>query len=117
MMSELLVVLVTASGRDEADRVALTLVEEGLAACVNVVPGVHSVYRWQGQTESAHELLLVIKTARHLLTDLVARVQNLHSYTVPEVIALPIVGGSAAYLGWLTGAVLPASAAGKPAGN
>lgn len=116
-MSEPLVVLVTASGRDEADRVASALVEEGLAACVNVVPGVRSVYRWQGRVERADELLLVIKTARHLLTDLVARVTGLHSYTVPEVVALPIRGGSAAYLDWLAGAVLPEAGAGEPPGE
>lgn len=113
-MSQPLVVLVTASGRDEADRVASALVEEGLAACVNVVPGVRSVYRWQGQVERSDELLLVIKTARHLLTNLVARVQDLHSYTVPEVVALPIVGGSAVYLDWLAGAVLPPAGVGEP---
>lgn len=116
-MSEPLVVLVTASARDEADRVASVLVEEGLAACANVVPGVRSVYRWQGRVERADELLLVIKTARHLLADLVARVEALHSYTVPEVVALPIRGGSAAYLAWLAGAVLPEAGSGKPQGE
>ncbi|MDI6771801.1 MAG: divalent-cation tolerance protein CutA [bacterium] len=116
-MSEPLVVLVTVSGRDEADRVASALVEEGLAACVNVVPGVRSVYRWQGQVERADELLLVIKTARHVLTELVARVAGLHSYTVPEVVALPIRGGSAAYLDWLSGAVLPEAGGGEPPGE
>lgn len=113
-MSEPLVVLVTASALDEADRLASALVEEGLAACVNVVPGMRSVYRWQDRVERADELLLVIKTVRHLLTDLVARVTDLHSYTVPEVIAIPISEGSAAYLSWLAGAVLPEAGAGGP---
>ncbi|MBM3469820.1 MAG: divalent-cation tolerance protein CutA [Armatimonadetes bacterium] len=116
-MSEPLVVLVIASSRDEADRVASALVEEGLAACVNVVPGVRSVYRWQGRVERADELLLVVKTTHHHLADLVARVEGLHSYTVPEVLALPIMGGSAAYLDWLAGAVLPEAGSGEPQGE
>lgn len=113
-MSDPLVVLITSSGRDEADRLARALVDDRLAACVNVVPGVRSVYRWQGRVEEADELLLVVKTARHLLADLVARVQALHSYTVPEVIALPVQGGAAPYLEWLADAVRPAQAAGDP---
>lgn len=113
-MSEPLVVLVTASDLDEADGVASALVEERLAACVNVVPGVRSVYRWQERVERADELLLVIKTSRHLLNDLVTRVADLHSYTVPEVVALPIGGGSDDYLDWLAGAVLPEAGAREP---
>ncbi len=113
-MSEFLVVLVTTGGQQEADRIASALVEEGLAACVNIVPGVRSIYRWQGSVESGAEHLLVIKTARRLLASVVERVRDLHSYTVPEVVALPIEGGSAAYLDWLDGAVLSAPGTGDP---
>ncbi|MBI3998629.1 MAG: divalent-cation tolerance protein CutA [Armatimonadetes bacterium] len=98
---EPLVVLVTAGSADEAGRIAQALVDERLAACVNVVPGLRSIYRWQGQVESADETLLIVKTTRDVLPALTARVQALHSYTVPEVIAFPVVGGSAAYLDWL----------------
>lgn len=99
------VVLITASSPHEAVRLASTLVEERLAACVNVVGGIGSTYRWQGSVEHAEEWLLVAKTALHLVEALTARVQALHSYTVPEIIALPIVGGSPAYLSWLAESV------------
>jgi periplasmic divalent cation tolerance protein len=105
---EPLIVLVTASGADEASRIASALVEERLAACVNVIANLHSTYRWQGRVEQTDEWLLVIKSARHLLPALEARVRLLHSYTVPEVVALPIVGGSEAYLRWLEEQVQPA---------
>ncbi|MGQ0569555.1 MAG: divalent-cation tolerance protein CutA [Armatimonadota bacterium] len=100
-MPEPLAVLVTASSADEALCIARALVDERLAACVNVVPGLQSIYRWQGQVEQADEVLLVVKTVRHLLQAVVERVLTLHSYTVPEVIALPVQGGSAAYLAWV----------------
>lgn len=102
---EPLVVLVTASSPEEAARVAHALVDEKLAACVNVVPGLRSIYRWQGRVEHAEEVLLIIKTGRHVLTALTERVRALHSYTVPEVIALPVVVGAAPYLEWLAGEV------------
>ena len=109
-----MIVLVTASSADEASRIARVLVEEHLAACVNVVPGLRSTYRWQGAVEQADEWLLVIKSARHLLPDLEARVRALHSYTVPEVLALPITGGSEAYLDWLEAQIHPAPDPGRP---
>lgn len=102
---EPLVVLVTASSPEEAARVARALVDERLAACVNIVPGLRSIYRWQGRVEDATEVLLIVKTARHVLSALTERVRALHSYTVPEVIALPITGGDAPYLEWLMGEV------------
>lgn len=111
---ESLVVLVTASNAEEAARIAHTVVEERLAACVTVVPGVQSTYRWKGAVERAEEWLLVIKSASHLLPDLEARVRGLHAYTVPEVIALPIVGGSAPYLRWLAEQIRPAERRGRP---
>jgi uncharacterized protein involved in tolerance to divalent cations len=95
-------VLVTCGSAAEARRIARAVVEERLAACVNIVPGaVASIYRWKGKVESARERLLLIKTSHKRLAKLQAAVTRLHSYDVPEFIALPIVAGSRAYLGWL----------------
>jgi periplasmic divalent cation tolerance protein len=100
-MSERLVVLMTAGSQEEADRIANALVTKMLAACVNVLPGVTSVYRWEGELQRDQEWLLVVKSTRDVLDDLVQCVQALHSYDLPEVIALPVVGGSEAYLRWV----------------
>lgn len=100
-----IVVLMTASSQEEAERIASALVADMLAACVNVIPGMTSIYRWQGKIQRDQECLLVAKTSRHVLNDLVRRVQGLHSYQVPEIIALPLVGGSEDYLRWLEGEV------------
>jgi periplasmic divalent cation tolerance protein len=94
-------VLVTAGSGDEAATIARALVDERLAACANIVSGITSIYRWQGRVEQASETLLIIKTDRRQLDALVGRVRALHSYTVPEVVALAIDGGSAPYLRWL----------------
>lgn len=77
------------------------LVEKRLAACVNVTPGIRSIYHWQGAIEEESEHLLVIKSRRDLFGRLRAELEKLHSYDVPEVIALPVVDGSEAYLGWM----------------
>ena len=103
-------VFVTASGPEEADRIARTVVEERLAACASVVPSIASIYWWRGKVERAGEALLVLKTRADLVEALQTRVRALHSYTVPEVIAVPIVGGNPAYLDWIddsTGAPPP----------
>jgi len=104
-MSERVVVLVTAGSAEEAARIAETLVSELLAACVNVIPAVTSYYRWQGAIQHDQEWLLVVKSLVEVLDDLVRRVQTLHSYELPEIIALPVVGGSEEYLRWLDGQV------------
>jgi periplasmic divalent cation tolerance protein len=98
---EAIVVLVTAGSPDEAARIGHALVGERLAACVNVVGPIRSIYRWQGAVEDAEEWLLVAKGRAADLPALEARVRALHSYDVPEVLALPVYGGSAAYLAWL----------------
>jgi periplasmic divalent cation tolerance protein len=100
-MSERIVVLMTAGSQEEAQAIAQALVTELLAACVNVIPGVTSVYRWHGEVHRDQEWLLVAKSRREVLDDLVRRVQALHSYDVPEIIALPLVGGSEPYLRWI----------------
>jgi periplasmic divalent cation tolerance protein len=105
------VILVTVSSPEEGDRIADALVGERLAACVNRLDGVTSVYRWKGAVERATESLLVIKTRRDLVDVLAARVRALHSYSVPEVVALPIVAGSPDYLRWISAETGPASPA------
>jgi periplasmic divalent cation tolerance protein len=97
----IVVVLVTCPNRKVGEELGHTLVDERLAACVNIVPGVTSIYRWQGKICKNAEILLVIKTRRTRLPALIRRVRRLHPYTVPEIIALPLVGGSAPYLSWV----------------
>lgn len=101
-MTDKIVVLSTCGSTEEAARVARALVEKRLAACVNIVPGVRSVYRWKDAIEDEEEALLVIKTSRALLDDLRAEIEKLHSYEVPEVIALVVVDGSERYLAWMS---------------
>ena len=95
--------LVIANCPDEAcaNRIALAVVEAGLAACVNLLPRVQSVYRWQGAIESASEVPLLIKTTAGRYAELEAAIRALHPYDVPEIIALPIAQGLPAYLDWL----------------
>ena len=100
-MSEFIVVFVTVGSAKEGEGLARALVEEQLAACVNRIKAIQSIYRWQGQVEQSEEELLIIKTRRDLFDRLKKRVQELHSYSVPEVIALPILDGSESYLRWL----------------
>ena len=106
--TDAVVVYITAPSREEARALARALVEERLAACVNQVP-IESVYRWQGQVEEAAEVLLVMKTRRATLDALAARVRALHSYSVPEIIALPLVAGSPPYLQWVAEETAPAA--------
>lgn len=89
-----------------ANAIALALVEERLAACVNLLPRVQSVYRWQGAVESASEIPLLIKTTAACYAALEARIRELHPYEVPEIIAIPISHGLPAYLNWLAGETL-----------
>ncbi len=96
-----IVVLITAPSSDEAVKIAKALVEERLAACANIIRDIRSVFRWEGKIEDDSEVLIVLKTREALFEDLEKRVRELHSYSVPEVIALPIVKGSEAYLNWL----------------
>ena len=112
-MTDKCVVLVTCANASEAGRIARAVVEARLAACVNILPGaLTSVYRWKGKVEIARERLLVIKTSRKQLARLQATVERLHSYDVPEFVALPIVAGSRAYLDWMDTSCAPKSSAG-----
>ncbi|HVO80173.1 MAG TPA: divalent-cation tolerance protein CutA [Terriglobales bacterium] len=94
-------VLTTASSREEARKIARALVERRLAACVNLVPQLESVYRWQGTIEEAQEWLLIIKTTSSAFDRVRDTIKELHSYELPECISLAIDGGSPAYLKWL----------------
>jgi periplasmic divalent cation tolerance protein len=100
-MSDVMAVLVTVPSAPIAARIGSALVKEKLAACVNVIPGVRSIYTWQGKVCDDRELLLVVKTTRVRYPEVERRVKALHPYKVPEVIALPVKRGSAAYLGWV----------------
>lgn len=103
--SAYLVVLVTVAGSDEAHKIASELLSHRKAACVNIVPGVSSLFRWQGRLETAEESLLIIKTKASQLNEIVTLVRQVHSYQVPEIIALPVVGGNQDYLDWVGGEV------------
>jgi periplasmic divalent cation tolerance protein len=103
-MAELVVVMITAPA-DKARTMARAFVERGLAACVNVLPGGHSVYRWQEGVRETEEVLLLVKTRSAALTGLSAAVRELHPYANPELITLPIEGGLPAYLSWLVQSV------------
>jgi periplasmic divalent cation tolerance protein len=92
----------TAAGRDEAETIARTLVEERLAACANVLGGIHSFYWWKGKVHEEPEVAFVVKTRRELVEAVVARVKAMHSYSCPCVIALDIDGGNPDYLDWIT---------------
>ncbi len=95
------VVLITAPNVDVAAKLARALVAERLAACVNVVPGVRSFYRWEGEVQDDAEVLLIAKTRADRGEALAARVKDLHPYDLPEILELPATGGSAAYLAWV----------------
>jgi periplasmic divalent cation tolerance protein len=100
-MADFVVVLITAPNEDDAVKMANDLVASRLAACVNIIRNIRSIYRWQGKIEDEAEVLMVVKTKREFFRDLEKRVKETHPYTVPEIIALPILEGSAEYLQWL----------------
>jgi periplasmic divalent cation tolerance protein len=100
-MTDKIVVLSTCGSPAEADKIARRLLEKKLAACVNIVPGVRSLYQWHGKVEESEEALLLIKSSRPLFEDLKAELERLNSYEVPEAIALAIVDGAEGYLSWL----------------
>ena len=101
LMTDKIVVFCTCATEEEAAKLARVLVEARVAACVTMVPGARSVYRWQGAIESSAEWLLIIKSSRKLFEQLRVTVEKAHSYEVPEVLAIPVVDGSPNYLNWL----------------
>jgi len=100
-MSDTIVVLVTAGSEEDAARIGRALVEERLVACANLVRSIRSIYRWEGRISDEEEHLLVLKTRRARFADVERRVRELHSYEVPEVIALDVTAGSEPYLEWI----------------
>ncbi len=106
-MDEFIQVITTTTEKAEAERIARALVEMGLAGCVQIIGPILSIYRWQGTIEEAPEWLCLIKTSRASYAEVEATLRCLHSYETPEILAVPIVAGSAAYLRWLA-AVLEA---------
>ena len=105
MESDYVIVLTTLPVEQDADRLAETLISEKLAACVNVLPPMRSIYRWKGAIESAEERQVAIKTTGACVRDLEARIKALHPYDVPEFVVLPIVTGSPDYLRWISESV------------
>ena len=100
-MTDKIVVFSTCDSEEQAGRVARALVEQRLAACVNIVPGARSIYHWKGQIEDATEWMLIIKSRRGLMDQLRATIGEIHTYEVPELLAVPVVDGSESYLAWL----------------
>lgn len=114
MPTKAILVLCTCPGREPAEALAEALVAERLAACVNLVPGLSSVYRWQGRVERAGEVLLLIKTAADRLDALTARLRALHPYELPEIVAVDIAAGLTPYLEWIAAETRAAAPAGFP---
>lgn len=100
-MTDKIIVFSACASPEEGEKIARLLVDERLAACVNVIPGVRSFYRWKGVVEAGAECLLLVKTSRELFRALAAALEKAHSYEAPEVVALPIVEGAANYLNWM----------------
>jgi periplasmic divalent cation tolerance protein len=96
-----IVILITSDSIEEADHIARVLLEKKKVACVNILRGIDSYFWWEGKVDSARENLLIAKTKASLLPEVVALVRKIHSYDVPEVIALPIIGGNQDYLEWI----------------
>jgi periplasmic divalent cation tolerance protein len=102
------IVITTAASAEEANRIGRTLVEERMAACVTLLPPVHSIYRWRDELEAANETMLLIKTTVDQLPVLENRLRELHSYQTPEFLVIPVESGSHAYLDWLKASMRPA---------
>ena len=103
MVTDYIIVFVTTKNKAEAEKISLALLQEKLIACANMISPVKSCFFWLGKIDSAEECLVVLKSRMKLFESLVECVKNLHSYEVPEILALPIVAGSEAYLGWMGG--------------
>jgi periplasmic divalent cation tolerance protein len=109
--SNALLVLTTAESEDQARGLAGALLERRLAACVNLLPGLRSLYRWQGELRDDREILLLIKTTTGRFEEVRSTIRELHSYELPEILALPVDRGDSAFLAWLSACVEPAPGA------
>jgi periplasmic divalent cation tolerance protein len=101
MNQDFIVVFLTAANRQEAEQIGQSLVEKKLAACCNIVDPIFSIFHWETRICKENEVLLIVKSVRNRFDDIVSEVKKLHSYTTPEIIALPIVAGSEEYLNWI----------------
>ena len=101
MQNRYIIVIVTAPSKQEAEKIAQHLLDNQLIACANIIGPVSSVFHWSGKTEHAEEYLMLLKSRKDLFEKLSETVKALHSYDVPEILVLPVVGGSEAYLSWL----------------
>lgn len=110
-MTDKVVIMVTAASRRECRKIARHLVEEKLAACVNITQAIESIYRWEGKVADEKEFVMLIKSTRELFPEIKAAISKLHSYHTPEIICLPIIDGSRNYLQWVADSVKPV---GKP---
>ena len=104
---DVLIVLTNCPDAEVADRIARTLVEQGLAACVNQLPPVRSIFRWRGSVERAVEMPLLVKTTRERLAEVQSVIRGLHPYELPEIVAIPVVAGLPAYLRWVVDETRP----------
>ncbi len=104
-MTRHMTVLMTAPTEEEAVKIAKRLTEEKLCACVSIVPGIRSIYRWEGKIQDEQEVMMVAKTASSMAPALVAKVKEMHSYRVPEVVCLPVETGNGDYLDWIEASV------------
>ena len=100
-MTGKIIVFCLCESQAQAESIATSLVERQLAACVNILPEVTSIYRWKGELEKSQEVMLVIKTRHNLFDELRTEMTRLHSYEVPEIVAIPVAAGSSAYLNWI----------------
>ena len=103
--SDAIIVFMTAGSTDEASRIAQLLVEKNLAACVQILPEMQSVYSWKGEIEKQPEILILVKTVESKFSELETQVRAVHSYETPEIVATPITVGSTPYLEWLSASV------------
>jgi periplasmic divalent cation tolerance protein len=101
MNSNYIIVFVTCKSKPEAEKIAHALLEEKLIACANLIAPIHSLFHWQGKVDEAEECLMVLKSRLDLFDALAERLKGLHSYEVPEILAVPVVAGSEAYLAWM----------------
>lgn len=100
---DFIVVLITTSSTDEAKKIGNSLINKNLAACANIIPSVQSIFKWKGNICNESEVMIIVKTRLELFDELQSEVKELHSYEVPEIIALPIITGNENYLKWING--------------
>ena len=100
-MSEFIIIYITTASSEEAASIGKALVDERIAACANVLPGMTSIYRWDGKTQSGSEAVLILKTRKNLLAKAEIRIKDLHSYDTPCILAIPVIDGSHPFLQWI----------------